>query len=235
METAEKRDRYLALVAERKACGVCAGLRNPASPELATFDSDAIGPWSRLHGDLEAHLMIVGQDWGDVDYYVENSGLDDPSNPTNRTLEQLLNSIGLDVSLHSASEPRGVFLTNAILCLKQGGLQSPVERTWFTNCGERFLRAQIEIVSPRVVVAMGQRAYKAVMAGFGLRAGAFRAAVESELGAHLSNGSMLMPVYHCGRRILNTHRGLEAQFRDWRRVAQALREAGASEWRSNPR
>jgi DNA polymerase len=221
-EEADKRNRYLALVAERKACRACAGLRNPASPELAAFDTDEIGPWSRLHGDLDAQLMIVGQDWGDVNYYVENSGLDDPSNPTNGTLEQLLKSVGLDVSLRSGSGSRGLFLTNAILCLKQGGLQSAVERAWFANCGERFLRAQIEIVSPRVVVAMGHRAHRAVMAGFGLRAASLRAAVESEHGARLSNGSMLITVYHCGRRTLNTHRRLEVQLRDWRKVARAL-------------
>src|SRR4051794_10263053 len=120
--TASKQEQYSALVRERKQCRLCAGLRNPADAELAPLDSDEVGPWSRLHGDLEARLMVIGQDWGDVRYYTANRGLDDSRNPTMRVLEQLLRGIGLEVSLAEyGSGPRGVFLTNAVLCLKEGG------------------------------------------------------------------------------------------------------------------
>ena len=44
----------------------------------------------------------------------------------------------------------------------------------------------------------------------------------------LPNGSRLLAVYHCGQRILNTHRRFEQQQRDWQRVAKALgRQHGA--------
>ena len=159
-----KRKQYAALVAQRKQCQLCVGLRNPADAELAACDSDEIGPWSRLHGDLDADLMIIGQDWGDVRYYTANHGLDDFRNPTMRTLECLLRGIGLDVSLAAyGTGARGVFLTNAVLCLKEGGLQARVEREWFENCGSNFLRRQVEIIAPRIVVALGQKAYEAVL------------------------------------------------------------------------
>jgi DNA polymerase len=216
------------LVAERKRCRVCIGLRNPADAELRSYDSDEIGPWSRLHGDLDARLMIIGQDWGDVRYYTANRGLDNLRNPTMRTLERLLRGIGLDISLAAyGTGVRGVFLTNAVLCLKGGGLQARVEKQWFKNCGSPFLRRQIEIVTPRVAVALGQRAYEAVLGAFGLEAGPFRTAVEDEEGTTLPNGSCLLAVYHCGRRILNTHRPFERQQLDWRRVAKALQRPQA--------
>jgi hypothetical protein len=63
-----KRQRYNELVAKRKTCCECIGLSNPAESQLRQFDSDQIGPWSRLHGDLNAQLMIVGQDWGGVTF-----------------------------------------------------------------------------------------------------------------------------------------------------------------------
>src|SRR5262245_10834583 len=182
MTTTTKREQYAALVSARKRCRLCVGLRNPADAELAAFDSDEIGPWSRLHGDLDADLMIIGQDWGGVRYYAVNQGLDDLRNPTMRTLERLLRGIGLDISLAEyGAGARGVFLTNAVLCLKKGGLQAPVEWQWFENCGSHFLRRQIEIVAPRVAVALGQKAYEAVLGAFGLQVGPFRRAVENEL------------------------------------------------------
>ena len=213
---------YLQLVDERKACRACSGLANPA--EWATFDSPEIGPWSRLHGDLDAQIMVVGQDWGDVGYYQDFKGLDDFANPTMRTLEKLLRSINLDVSLQAYGEgPRGLFLTNAVLCLKKGvgGLQAPVEEAWFSNCGQRFLKRQIEIVRPRVVVSLGQRAYEAIVAAFGLKRLRFRDAVAGG-AVQLVPGVRLVPVYHCGNRILNTHRKLPAQMEDWRRVRAAM-------------
>ena len=176
-------------------------------------------------GDLDAAIMVVGQDWGDTDYYRKHSGLDDLNNPTTRTLEKLLDSIEVDVSLISYGKIKSnLFLTNAILCLKEGGLQGDVERDWFGLCGEHFLRPQIELVSPRVVVALGQRAYEAILGAYGLKTQQFRDAVESEDGFDLPNGSRVFPVYHCGNRILNTHRKFEQQLVDWVRIGRAIGE-----------
>ncbi len=227
---ATKQEQYSTLVTERKRCRLCVGLRNAADAELAQFDSDEIGPWSRLHRDLDAGLMIIGQDWGDVRYYTANSGLDDFRNPTMRTLERLLRGIGVEVSLAEyGTNARGVFLTNAVLCLKQGGLQAQVERQWFKNCGAHFLRRQIEIVAPRVAVPLGQKAYEAMLGAFGLEAVPFRRAVEDEAGTSLPNGSRLLAVYHCGQRVLNTHRPFQKQQRDWQRVANVLKQRRSAE------
>jgi DNA polymerase len=232
-----KRKQYAVLVTQRKQCRLCKKLRNPADAKLAACDSDEIGPWSRLHGDLDADLMIIGQDWGDVRYYTANRGLDDFRNPTMRTLELLLHWIALDVSLAAyGTGARGLFLTNAVLCLKKGGLQARVQRQWFENCGSHFLRRQIEIIAPRVVVALGQKAYEAVLRIYGLKAGPFRSAVEDKGGTQLPNGSRLVAVYHCGQRILNSHRPLKQQKRDWRRVAKALGKPKETElWHADAR
>ena len=53
---------------------------------------------------------------------------------------------------------------------------------------------------------------------------AFRAAVEGP-GTPLPGGPIAFAVYHCGRRILNTHRNGEKQVKDWRRIAIALNGA----------
>ena len=229
MTTATKHTRYKALVAERKLCRLCVGLRNPSEPELAAFDSDEVGPWSRLHGDFDADLMIIGQDWGGVRYYTDNHGLDNLQNSTMQTLERLLRGIGLDVSFAAyGTKPSGVrlFLTNAVLCLKEGSITAEVDDEWVKNCGVKFLQKQIEVIVPRVVVALGQLAYKAVLWGFDLRVKSvpYLTAVEDVEGVTLRNGSRLLAVYHCAPGVLNRTRSFEEQQRDWQRVAKALEE-----------
>jgi hypothetical protein len=173
--------------------------------------------------------MIVGQDWGDVAYFIRNEGFDDLKNRTMQTLERLLRGVGLRISLSAYNtKPIGIrlFLTNAILCLKKGGMTASVDDRWAKNCRTRFLRKQIEIIQPRVVVALGQVAYKSVAMGFDLRApaGPYRPIVEDKKGIVLSNGSRLFGVYHCAPGVINRTRCFSEQLRDWRRVAKALRE-----------
>jgi DNA polymerase len=220
----EKQATYRALVVQRKTCFRCAhlGLTNPSAPGLSTFDADQIGPWTRWLGDLDADVMIIGQDWGDVDGFRRQEGLDNES-ATNRTLRELLAHVGIDVDPAPRSSQRSrVFLTNAALCLKQGGAQAPVHPAWFKNCAPAFLRPQIDLVQPRVVVTLGERAYCAVMREFELRPRTFRGAVEAETPVNLRIGTVLVPVYHCGQRTININRDRSKQFKDWLRVKAAL-------------
>lgn len=217
-----KSQEYAELVVSRKACHQCPGLSNPADIQRARFDSDQVGAWSRWQGNLNAALMVVGQDWGDVAYFVRHKGQEGPRNPTNLALVELVGIAGVVIGDALSSVGRDVaFFTNAILCMKDGGLQGKVNDAWFGHCAW-FLRRQIEIVQPRVVVGLGQRAYKAIMGGFGVRCGAFRAEVEQAEGTVLANGTRVFAVYHCGARIQNTHRPMSMQREDWKRLRPFL-------------
>ena len=145
---------YHVLVDKRKACGVCNGLTNPSACANGSYDSDHIGPWTLWQGKLDAELMIVVQDWGDRDYFVKNRGRDLADNPTNNTLHGLLASIGIDIEKPTLLDSGGgaIFLTNAVLCLKNGGMQGPTDSTWFANCGSRFLRPTIEISARKLLL-----------------------------------------------------------------------------------
>jgi len=219
----DKQTIYASLVNARKQCACCKGLVNPSRCARGVYDSAEIGPWTRWQGRLDAELMVVGQDWGDVSYFESHRGLDEARNPTNRRLRELLAQAGFEVAAVGAEAGRGtVFLTNAILCLKSGGLGGPVKSAWFAECGPRFLRPQIELVRPRAVVALGERAYRAVCRAFGRRAGPFRRAVESGTKAELLVGVRLFPVYHCSPRVLAATRTWDQQQADWRRIGITL-------------
>jgi hypothetical protein len=132
---------YKNLVQSRKVCHLCKGLTNPAEYDNGIFDSDQIGPWSRWQGNLNAQLMIIGQDWGDTGYFQQYEGRDTDNNPTNKTIRELLASIGIPIPPPSASDQgeSSIFLNNAILCLKKGGLGAEVKQEWFNNCGHHYL------------------------------------------------------------------------------------------------
>jgi len=225
----DKHRLYEALVAARKQCRLCMDLHlpdksliNPSEGCYRRYDSDEIGPWSRWQGNLDTRLMIVGQDWGDATCYLQNKGQEPPNNPTNLTLIHLLHSIGIAIGPPSVGGEESILLTNAILCLKKGGLQAPVRTSWFNNCGERFLVPLIEIVRPNVLVTLGTRAYDSIRKLYGLRRMEFRRAVEAEAGLQPLNGIAFFPMYHCGRRVLNMYRSIKQQEADWRRVKQVL-------------
>ena len=168
--------------------------------------------------------MIVGQDCGDTRYFVEHEGHDSVRNPTNETLRGLLASIGFYLLPPAPSDTGGgaLFLTNAILCLKQGGMQAQVRSEWFAAC-DRVLRPLIDLIAPTVVVTLGVRAYGSVAAAYGVSRVVFRQAVESAGGFRLNTKTTWYPTYHCGARTLNTHRPLSRQLRDWGRVGRVLR------------
>ena len=182
--------------------------------------------------------MIIGQDWGDERYFVENQGLDSPTNPTNVALQELVSSIGLQLpqppTAGAIPDPRsadcGIWLTNALLWLKTGGLSAKVRDDWFGDVAAHFLKAQIDIVQPRVIVALGQRAYDLVLSSYDLpkRRGPFLSMVEMKVPVILppeSHAARLIGVYHCGIRIQNTLRSLTKQKADWDRVRSALHSA----------
>jgi uracil-DNA glycosylase len=230
MITSDKQQLYSSLVQQRKKCKACGGvLINPADCNGDLYDSFQIGPWSRWQGNLQAKLMVVGQDWGDTNYFLKWEGFDDPNNPTNVNLTKLLNSIGINIkSITGADQGGDIFLTNAILCLKQNGLQGDVVGAWFENCGKNFLKPTIEIVKPKVLVALGEWPYKTILQAYDIRyvrPQTYRMIVEQvgkAGGRKLPGGALLFPVYHCGRRGVNQNRNWSDQLNDWKLIQQAL-------------
>lgn len=230
MNDKSKSDAYIKLVDKRKNCSLCkkSGLTNPSMIEGGKYDSNEIGPWTRWNNDLNAKIVIVGQEWGDIDSFVTQRGKDNSKSPTNEMLFHLLASIGIGISKAPRQiNPTGVFLTNAALCLKGGGAQAPVSRGWFNNCASPFLREQIDLVKPIVVVTLGEEAYRGVCRSYKIAATKnFRDAVGLILPLSLDAGLhlRLVPVYHCSANGLIT-RSLAKQFDDWRLVKAALDRA----------
>lgn len=224
-----KIEKYRNLVHKRKQCFLCQCLHNPASIDKGKWDSDQIGPWSLWQASLDAELIIVGQDWGDVSYFKKWEGRDQPSgNPTNENLQKLLGTIGIDVRKPREVQHQIVFFTNIILCLKTGGLQSPVEEQWFQNCSVAFFKPLVEIIKPIAVLALGKKVSESIFEIYGIQQPKNTPLSDKIKQApyQLTDSTVLFPLYHCGAGGVNRNRSMEKQMDDWSHIKKFLNNNG---------
>lgn len=217
LSLSEKIEAYRSLVRERQACGECRGmgLENPHAVDKE-FDRDEIGPWSLWQGSLSANTVIVGQDWGDLEYYLQHRGRDSDDNPTNKNLIRLLRSIGVTVDKPSSLlKNDSLFFTNAALCLKSGGMSARIDHNCYLRCGKLFLKPLLDIIKPQNIITLGTKAYETVVHIYGIKKDSLKRVAGKKI--ELDGGTLLFPVYHCGEYGVNTNRSWELQLKDWER------------------
>ncbi|MFZ3235739.1 MAG: uracil-DNA glycosylase family protein [Stellaceae bacterium] len=217
-------EEYRALVAARKGCRVCVE-RSPGKIRSCAefdYDPDVVSHWELWLGHKHPKLLVIGQDFGNVDYFVRNHGRDDPGNKTNENLWKLLGEAGI-----AAKHPREldadarVFLTNSILCLKEGAMSDPVRASWVATCSKQHLVPLLAWLKPPVVVGMGSCGWRAVRQAFAL-AEAPRAISEAAGGSWISaDRTQVFAVGHCSPLGL-INRPWPRQAADWRRVGEAI-------------
>ena len=112
-----------------------------------------------------------------------------------------------------------LFITNAVLCNPRGatGANRAPSQKEIANCAD-FLRRQIEVVNPPVVVTMGRVSLEA------LRSIEYHQLNLREAAGKVFEwtGRLLVPLYHPSPQVLASHRREAEQLRDYRAVARAL-------------
>src|SRR5438128_2256084 len=109
-------EEYGALVAARKACRICIE-RSPGKIKSCAefeYDPDVVSHWEQWLGHGTPKILVVGQDFGNIGYFVRNRGRDEHHNKTNENLQKLLAEAGInanDPPERDVSAP--VFLTNS--------------------------------------------------------------------------------------------------------------------------
>ena len=164
-------------------------------------------------------------------YFLNWKGFDNPNNPTNKNLQELLHCIGISInSINNTDQIGKIFLTNEVLCLKQNGLQGKLNKAYFENCGYKFLKPLIEIVRPRILIALGALSYRAILKTYNRRrvqSGSHGLEVGKVIqlgGRPLRENTLLFPVFHCGVRVININRKLSDQCSDWNHLGKYVDE-----------
>jgi len=153
------RERMLKLAKKRQSD------RLPPHHRLADFharyyECDHVSPWSISACNLDAELMLIGQDWassekleGEPDERRRSIGQDWDS-PTNKNLREFLGHMRLDFS--------ETYATNLFPFIKQGTMNEGIPSRDLVHCAETYALPQIEIVSPRMVICLGRETFDAM-------------------------------------------------------------------------
>lgn len=163
----------------------------------------------RSAGPLSAKLMFVGEAPGRLG--ADNTHVPFHGDRAGENFERLLEQAALD--------RYSVFVTNAVLCnpRDEKGNNAPPNRKEVSNCSG-FLRRQIELINPDIVVTLGSTALEALRA---------IEAHDLSINKHVRTihrwfGRRLIPLYHPGQRAL-LHRSFANQLSDYQFVAEKLK------------
>jgi len=96
-------------------------LENPFNLKVSSELPDHLNPWAHWQGKLDAKILLIGQDWGDVNFYHTNGGKDpDDGNLTNEALNKLFSSNGYETGTpRNPGKTSPVYFTNAVIGLKR--------------------------------------------------------------------------------------------------------------------
>jgi len=191
---------FTALAREAAACREC-----PAMCERTAVLSER-------NGLTDARVMFIGEAPGRQGG--DRTRVPFSGDASGRNLQRYLDSIGL--------KRADIFFTNAALCnprTASGANRAPTVRE-VSNCS-RFLRRQVEIIDPRVVVTLGRVSLAA------LKSIEYHELNLKDTAGKIFewNGRLLVPLYHPSPQVLASHRREDAQLRDYRAVARAIRQS----------
>ena len=216
-----REEKYRQLVELRQQADFPSGLQNPSQIEGGKFDCPHLGPWSLWQGDLDAKLLVIGQDWGDENYFRSNEGRDNDGNATNQNLRKLVSFIGCDPGLPSNPTVQPLFFTNAVLGIKSGGMSADLKHDWLRHSSLNFTGPLIEIIRPRLIVTLGISAYKSLRFIFPYLPYEPMNNLLKYPPFHLSGSGVLFPMAHCGGLGL-ANRNMEEQLKDWKKIGPYL-------------
>jgi uracil-DNA glycosylase family 4 len=193
----ERRASFQKLVREAASCRVC-----PAMCERRAVLSE-------LNGSTRAQVMFIGEAPGRQGG--DRTRIPFSGDQSGRNFTRYIASINL---------PReSIFITNAVLCnprRESGANRTPTVKE-MANCSA-FLRRQIELIDPRVIVTMGRVSLEALR-----RIEYHQLNLREAAGKVFEwGGRLLVPLYHPSPQVLASHRREAEQLRDYGAVARAL-------------
>jgi uracil-DNA glycosylase len=215
-----KEERYKALVAKRKAF-TFKDLNNPSQIDNGAFDCEHIDAWSQWQGNLDAKILVIGQDWGDVSYFTKHRGKDNAGNKTNQNLSELFQEININIGSPNNSIPQSVFLTNAILGIKgiaeQKQMSGIVKTSWIRESTEAFTKELIDIIQPEIIITLGKIPLYAMRLIHSEIPNEKLSVLKDENPINLKDQTRLFAFYHCGGLGLAS-RKLNLQKEDWQKI-----------------
>jgi len=218
-----KEKAYERLVKKRKKFIFPQGLKNPSEIKDGIYDKETqIGPWSKWQGNLNADIMLIGQDWGDIKFFIKCEGGHLDNSITNQNLRKLFESIEIDVGYpDNPNKEAPVFFTNAVLGLKEDGMTGKIKNSWVEHDAKIFLKPNIDIVQPKILITLGKKAYEALTYIYPIKNDNLKNLINKN-PIKLNDGKILFAMYHSGHFGMLS-RNLELQKTDWKKIKRYIK------------
>ena len=215
-------------------------------------DCEEINLWTywQGHGNLNAKIMLVGQDWGspadsseeymaqfaEINEGKQSSYWLDGTSITDENLIKLFSSIGYTVSSEAPWNPN-LFFTNFVLGYRNKGFSGSFRSRWLIENKDFFSRLA-NIIEPKVIICLGRNAFRGVMMAFDQKVelGNYNAFITGEnnpieITLHSGKKTHVFAEAHCGAMgTLNRNRlkspgeatGIPLQIKDWAKIKDYL-------------
>lgn len=182
------------------------------------YKCDHVSPWTKSACNVDAQIMIVGQDWASAEFLGEEDPLlaelgFDPRLPTNTRLQALLDR-------HFGLSFGQVYATNAFPFVKPGWMQGgvkPVSALRLTV--QEFLFPQIAIVDPKLIICLGKPTFDAI--GWAIGIPRTRIIADAILHPFKHGSGWVACVAHTGSRGTQ-NRGSDLVEQDWKKLKRLL-------------
>lgn len=247
---------YQALISDVKEYYIAQEAIHKNDPSyLAWYENcEEINLWTywQGRGNLNAKIMLVGQDWGSptdaseqymAQFAEINTGCRslywlDGTSITDNNLIKLFSSLGYDIS-SGAPWNSDLFFTNFVLGYRNKGFSGKFTSRWLNESKDFFFRL-VNVIEPKVIICLGRHTFRGVMMAFGQKVrienyNAYITSKDNPVVVTLSSGqkAYVFAEAHCGAMgTLNRNRlkdpdratGIDLQVKDWARIKEYLKD-----------
>lgn len=247
MNYSDKIAAYNKLVLDVKNCPMLPDCNKFGKIKLTKCDiCNEINLWTYWQGgvdNLNAKILLVGQDWGCVSesseqliHYIKNREsssdsfyMDNNKSKTDKNLCKLFECIGYKNIRKDITQD--LFFTNFVLCYREKGCSGSFKQRWANNCSTYFIRL-VKIIQPKIIICLGRSVYYSVMRAFGQKVsyGKYNDIIEKgEQTVCIDDFSVhIFPMAHCGTMGTNNRnkgtncKELDLQRKDWEAIKKYL-------------
>lgn len=119
-------------------------------------DRPYVNRWNLWQGDLDADIMVIGQDYGTKEE--DDELIVQTSDPTSKRLVELLTEAFEWDSLFQ----KPLFFTNMANCYRKHNTSGGMHPGWLPICANKFMSRLIRIIQPKIIIVLGRVAFEAL-------------------------------------------------------------------------
>ena len=234
-----KKDEFRRLVEDVSKCHICERLVTLPHIENSeclenddhglNTDRPYINRWNLWQGNLDADIMVIGQDYGQKEdgVAVEVCSWSNKKDQTNVRLKELFEKT-FKINLDSNEAP--LFFTNMANCYRKKRTSGGMHCGWLPICANKYMERLIRIIRPKIIIVLGRSAFEALhcmetlsvqcLDSIKLGKESYAEMIQHRYQLDLGDEKIdVFPVYHPGANS-QMNRTFEQQLEDWKKISE---------------